>query len=324
VGTPSDPPAPGMVDQTPAQPSSPHAHLKRQLVGLTYGLLSASTFGVVTVVMRVGLRGGIAPSNFATLRTLVAAGVLWLLVIAVRVPFPTSKRTAQMLGVGATAYGGSVILFHMSLARLSAPAFEVCLYTYPSIVAAVVFVLWRTRHARSTIVALGLSFAGIVLLFGVPAADQSPSGLALALASAGAYAAYAILVMRVGETTHPLVGSALLLTGSIPTLAVWGTLSGELSLRLGTAAWGWVVLLGALLIPMGITGFVAAVLHLGPTRTAIISALEPVVTILVAGPALDEHLSGFQAIGAVLVIVSAALVPFGALRGVKRQRKGHS
>ena len=91
--------------------------------------------------------------------------------------------------------------------------------------------------------------------------------------------------------------------------------------RLPTHAGPWLALLGVALFGtvIAIAAFFAALALLGPGDTAVVSTLEPVVSVVAAAVFLGETLTSVQLAGGVLVIgaVVAAVYP---LRSTDRHR----
>jgi drug/metabolite transporter (DMT)-like permease len=76
---------------------------------------------------------------------------------------------------------------------------------------------------------------------------------------------------------------------------------------LTAAGWGWLLCLAAVSTVTAISLFFAGLERVGPTLAAILSTVEPLVTVLLALIVLGERLGAIQLLGGALVL--AAVVP---------------
>ena len=73
-------------------------------------------------------------------------------------------------------------------------------------------------------------------------------------------------------------------------------------------AWLWLPLLALVGGVIAVTTFFAALALLGPSDTAVISTVEPVVSIAVAALVLGERLVAVQVVGGVVVLAAVAVL----------------
>jgi drug/metabolite transporter (DMT)-like permease len=76
---------------------------------------------------------------------------------------------------------------------------------------------------------------------------------------------------------------------------------------LTAAGWGWLLCLAAVSTVTAISLFFAGLERVGPTMAAILSTVEPLVTVMLALVVLGERLGAIQLLGGALVL--AAVVP---------------
>jgi len=89
---------------------------------------------------------------------------------------------------------------------------------------------------------------------------------------------------------------------------VLATFTGQL--QLPTGAGGWAVGVAIAVIPtmVAISLFMAGLPRVGASRAALLSTVEPVVTVVLAAILLGERLSPIQAVGGLLVVLAVVVV----------------
>jgi drug/metabolite transporter (DMT)-like permease len=158
--------------------------------------------------------------------------------------------------------------------------------------------------SRPHLAALGISFLGIALLIG--ARFQVTAGLLLAFACAIGYAGYMLMGDRIMATASALSANAVIIAGAAVTWVLLSTIRGA-SLVLPTSVTSWVILAAFGLAPtLGSTLLLAALARIGASKTALISMLEPIVTVALAWLLLGERLGSIQLFGAALALGAVA------------------
>jgi drug/metabolite transporter (DMT)-like permease len=153
--------------------------------------------------------------------------------------------------------------------------------------------------------ALGLALAGTALTVG-PEGGQLP-GILLAALAAIIYSVY-ILVgtqvikqMSVWQSSTVIFASAGAMSGVLmyakgPQLPATGT------------GWGVVASIALFATVVPVVTFLAGLSRIGPTNAAMLSTLEPVVTVLLAALLLGETLKPLALVGGGLILVAVVLL----------------
>jgi drug/metabolite transporter (DMT)-like permease len=107
---------------------------------------------------------------------------------------------------------------------------------------------------------------------------------------------------------RPQLLATLVCTGAAVTLLTGSIALGEFRPGdMSAAGWGWLLCLAAVSTVTAISLFFAGLERVGPTMAAILSTVEPLVTVLLALIVLGERLGAIQLLGGALVL--AAVVP---------------
>jgi len=156
-------------------------------------------------------------------------------------------------------------------------------------------------------IALVATFVGLALLVG---AVQLRAGWALILAfgSPLLYSVYILAGERVTKGVPTVVSSVLVHVGGAITMVAVLLVAGPRTLPQSVAAWAVVTAVALLPSMVGISLFLAGLARVGATRAAIMSTVEPAVTVGLAAALLGDRLNVFQGVGAVLVLAAVILM----------------
>jgi drug/metabolite transporter (DMT)-like permease len=188
-----------------------------------------------------------------------------------------------------------------------APADEVVFVVFlaPVGIAALAPVLLGERLDRRTVVALALAVAGFALVAGPALEPGTGVGLAWAALSAATF----VGLVLVSKSLAPRLGGLRL---NLLEMAVAGVLLVPAALAADwtglSAAWPWLVVLGAVHTALGITLYLAALAVVPATHVGILGYVEPVSVVALSWVVLGERPALTTAVGGALVIAAGALV----------------
>jgi drug/metabolite transporter (DMT)-like permease len=265
----------------------------------------------MAVFGRLAYREGATVGTLLSVRFTMAAAVLWMALLAsgaaADLRRSASRDIAVALALGAVAYAAQAGAYFGALARIDASLLSLLVYTFPAIVCVAAIALGRERADARHVFALALTCGGLVLLLARPGAGQrEPAGIALGIAAAVVYSAYILIGDRAAGRMRPPLLSALVCSGAAASLTVSAALLGELHPgALTPAGWAWLACLALVSTVAAIGLFFAGLRRVGPTSAAILSTVEPLVTILLAGLLLRERVGVAQVAGAALLLTSA-------------------
>jgi drug/metabolite transporter (DMT)-like permease len=184
------------------------------------------------------------------------------------------------------------------------------LYLYPVFVA-ILSVIWlREQITRIKAAALGLALVGTALTVG-PEGGQF-LGVLLAISAAAIYSVYIMVGAQVMKQVSAIQSSTVIFASA-------GGMSGVLMMgngpHLPTTGAGWAVIGSIVLIAtvLPVVAFLAGLERIGPTNAAMLSTLEPVVTVLLAAMLLGETLKPITLLGGGLVLVAVLLLTHSEL-----------
>jgi drug/metabolite transporter (DMT)-like permease len=280
-------------------------------LGALFALTSAACFGVMPVLTKVVYDDGPGVYGVLSVRFTVAALLLLLLARLRSEALPRGRQLRDLALLGGIGYVVESLCYFSALSRISAGLTALLLYLYPALVVVLSAVVFRHRPTRTATMCVIGATVGTALTIG-PVAGGQTGGVLLGLGAAVSYATYIVLSARAIEGLGPFATSAVVM-GSCAV--VYDALAVATHAELPHSGQAWAALAGVTVLGtvVAVTAFFAALPLLGPADTAVLSTLEPVVSVLVAAAVLGERLSAVQVMGGALVIaavvVLARLVP---------------
>ncbi|MFU8874230.1 DMT family transporter [Micromonospora sp. SL4-19] len=272
----------------------------------------ALLWGSAFLWTKLALDGGLSPAQITVARCALGAAVLLALARAARQRLPRDRATWRHLTIAALLCNAlPFLLISIAEQRIDSGLAGVLHATTPLWSLLIALVIGTERPLRAARLAGILTgFAGTVLIF-APWHSHGPSGpgIAAMLAAAASYAiAFAYMARHLADRgTGPLALSAaqLLAATGLATvgLAVEPAPAGPPSLT-GILA---VLLLGTLATGVTFHLNYRLIADEGPTATAAIGYLLPVVSISLGALLLDEQLTARTLTGMAVVLAGVAL-----------------
>ncbi len=226
----------------------------------------------------------------------------------------TRRDWLSIAWLGFIGYYLSSLVDFMGLQYVTAALERLMLYLYPTIVVVLSAIFFRQRITGRIVVALALSYAGILLVFardlkfaGDP--DSLWLGAALVFASSFLYACYLVgvgpVIARLGSMRFIALAMLMstlfifthfLATRPVTTLLVPARIH-LLSLTMAVFS----TVLPTYLIA-------EAIKRMGANRTSLLGSMGPLFTIWLGSWLLDEPVHAIQLVGAALVLAGVGLV----------------
>jgi len=277
-------------------------------MGVLYILVSGACFGLLPWFARTAYAHGADPFGMLAARFTIA-GVILLVVRGVRMrrsAWPGRTLFLQLFLLGAVGYAPQATFFFNGVKRIDTSLATVIFYTYPVLVVLASWFVFRHRPSRTTTICLAVAVAGAVLTAGQVGAG-SVTGVVFMFAAACWYTGYILASSRVVPNIDSLTSITVVMLGAAAAHLLILAMTNS---HLPADGRGWMATLGAAffstIIAMGF--FFAGVRIVGPGEAAVLSTIEPVVSIVVGVTALHESLGVVRVVGAVMVLVSVAVL----------------
>jgi len=293
------------VNPGPAQPIGP---------GLALAAAGSVAFSAKAIIVKLAYRHDVDAVTLIMYRMLFALPLFLALAWwSGRGRPPLARRDwAVVAGLGFSGYYLASFLDFAGLQYITASLERLILYLNPTIVLALGWLLFGHRITLRQALALAVSYAGVLLVFGHEVqltGSESALGAALVFGSALSYAVYLVYSGR--EVRHL---GALRLTGWATSVACGLCIMQFLLLRPLSAAWVapevvWLSLLNAVLCTFApVLMVMMAIERIGATLTAQTGMIGPVSTIVMGVLILGEPMNAWIVAGTALVLLGVWLL----------------
>jgi drug/metabolite transporter (DMT)-like permease len=291
----------------------PAAHPGRG-AGLALAAAGSIAFSGKAIIVKLAYRHGVDAVTLIMYRMLFAlplfVGLAWW---AGRGKPPLTRRDlAVITGLGFSGYYLASFLDFAGLQFISASLERLILYLNPTLVLAMGVLLHQQRAAPRQLLALAVSYAGVLLVFGHEIQLTGPNtvlGAALVFGSAVAYAVYLVFS---GKEVRRL--GALRLTGWATAAACLFCIAQFAVLRPLSAALVAPEVIGLSLLNATLCTFapvlmvMMAIERIGATLTAQTGMIGPLSTIAMGVLILGEPMNAWIAAGTLLVLTGIWLL----------------
>lgn len=269
-------------------------------------------WGLNFIVIKDALPAFSSPQGFNALRWMLATAVLLLLAAVRRDPLRIAESDwGRMVFISVVGNVLQQVTFINGI-RLTTAGHSALIMGLSPVMVAAGGAAFGLEQVKSAVWAgVLLSVLGLVFLVRPGAATPSTAitGDLLTLASAACWAVYTLASRPLTLRYPPTTVAALSVTVAAAILVVLGVpaLGAQSWAALRWTAWGSLLYSGCLTIAFGYAIWSLAIRRIGTARTAILANLNPVVALVAAWILLGERLTGWQALGAALVLVGIAL-----------------
>jgi drug/metabolite transporter (DMT)-like permease len=282
--------------------------------GLALATLGAIAFSGKAILAKLMYRHGVDAVQVIFWRMLIALPLFLALAwwAGRGKPGFNARDWRAIAGLGFCGYYLASLLDFMGLQYISAGLERLILYLNPTLVLALGALLFKRRVTRPQLIALGVSYCGVLLVFGHELSSLGANaalGAALVFASAMSYAVYLVYS---GEEVKRL--GALRLTGLATTVACLLCIAQFVLLRPMSALAVapeviWLTVLNATLCTFApVLMVMMAIERIGATLVAQTGMIGPLSTILMGVVLLGEPFTVWIAAGTLLVLAGIWLL----------------
>jgi len=285
----------------------------KQLTGILLIATSAASFGTLAIFGRFLYADGLDTFTMLFLRFGLAALLMTIILFVRKEKFPRGKILVQLIGMGALGYVGQSFSYLSAIKYASAGLVALLLYLYPTFVFVLSVIVLREKVTLIKVAALVLALMGTALTVD-PAGGQLP-GILFSVAAALIYSGYIIVGTNVMKHVSAVQSSVVIFAAAG---AVYGILMAVNGVHLPTTNNGWINIVGIVLIAtvIPVVTFLAGLERIGPINAAMLSTLEPVVTVLLAASIFEERLNPIVMLGGGLILVAVILLTHGEMEPI--------
>jgi drug/metabolite transporter (DMT)-like permease len=280
----------------------------KQITGILLIAISAASFGTLAIFGRFLYADGLDTFTMLFLRFGFAALLMLVILLARREKFPRGKILLQLIGMGALGYVGQSFSYLTAIRYASAGLVALLLYLYPMFVFILSVIVLHEKATWIKIVAIIIALVGTALT--VDPAGGQLQGILLAIAAALIYSIYIIVGTDVMKHVSAVQSSLVIFAAAG---MVYGILMVFNGVHLPSTNSGWINIFGIVLVAtvIPVVAFLAGLERIGPTNAAMLSTLEPVVTVLLAAWIFGERLQSIALFGGGMILIAVIMLTRG-------------
>lgn len=277
-------------------------------MGVLYILLSGASFGLLPWFSRIASGHGASPLGTLAARFSITAVVMIVvrLVAERRKPWPRRDVFVKLFLLGAAGYAVQSAFYLSGVDRIDVSLATVIFYTFPVMVVLASWAIFKQRPTRVMVMCLAITVVGAVLTAG-QVSGGSTLGVAYMVMAGAWYTGYILVSSKIVQHAGALTSLTIVMLGSTFSYAV---VMLTVHPDLPQDGKGWLAAAGAAVVStvFGMGFFFAGVQRLPPGEAAVLSTIEPVVSIFMGVVALGESLNAVRVVGAVLVLFGVTLL----------------
>jgi drug/metabolite transporter (DMT)-like permease len=282
--------------------------------GLLLAAAGSIAFSGKAIIVKLAYRHGVDATTLIMYRMLMALPFFLALAwwAGRGKPGLTARDWRALAGLGFSGYYLASYLDFLGLQYISASLERLILYTTPTVVLALGWVLYRRRVSLRQLLALAVSYAGVLLVFGHELGAQGPQAAWGAALVFGSTLSYAVYLTFSGELVQRL--GALRLAGWASAVACGLCIGQFLLLRPLSAALVapqvlWLSMFNATLCTVApVVMIMMAIERVGATLTAQTAMIGPLSTLLMGVLILGEPFNHWVGAGTALVLAGIWLL----------------
>ena len=279
--------------------------MSRTLVGILCGLGAASIWGGMYVVSKVVL-DVIPPFSLVTLRLVLGAVTLAVILMIRGFPKLSTNQIYQVLGVGCIGYGISLSLQFMGTRLSTAANGSLVTSATPAFVLLFAWLLLGERITSRRLLALLVATLGVLAVIDPRSARLDPDlflGNLFLIGAAVTWALYSVLVRKVTQSANVMLFSLVAFLGGLPVTvpaAAWErTTTGIGEINLGVV--GGVLFLGIISTALAMVLWNTAFAYVDANAASLTFFAQPVVGTLLGWLYLGEKVTPLFLLGGSLI-----------------------
>lgn len=277
--------------------------------GYVYIILSSVIYGCMPLMASHIYSDGVTPMGLVLWRNVLSVPMLVIIALAFKQPLKIErKRLPSVFSLGIMGCALTPLLLFSSYRYMASGTATVLHFVYPLVVVVLEILFLHKGVKWNTVLSL-LLFVGGITTFYSPGAEINLTGSIIALASGVVFAIYIVLlgVFKVGNIPSFTLSIYVAIASAVSIFAVC-LCTGGISIPKSLFGWGMCLLFALSVNVFAFVLFQRGTLLIGGSRASIISALDPVTSVLVGIVILGEPASWRTVIGAFLIISASVLI----------------
>lgn len=275
-----------------------------KIKGIFYIAIASIAFGIMPILAKLAYKGGANAINTLALRFTFSSIILFIYIKTKKLSLRVSKEQIKLiLFMGVIGYSMTSILLFVSYNYIDVGIAGMILHTYPLMVMILSIIIYKEKFKLKKFLYLMVTTIGVFIMLDVKVGNINTVGVILVLLSALCYAIYVLgasndKVKNIDSYVMTFYISILSAIVGSTTGIVTNSFNNPINFY-GIIA---ILLIAFISTVVALMAFLKGVKLIGPTNSAIFSALEPIVSLVLGVIVLGESISIKIIIGSTIII----------------------
>lgn len=282
----------------------------KDLKGVLYIVLSAVCFGIIPILAKLAYKGGASTFTVLSLRFTFASLMLLYYILYNKISLKVNKKQFLILMMlGAGGFAGTSLTLFLSYNYISSGLATNILFTHPAIVTILSVFIYKEKIYFKKIMALVLSILGVFVLVGFKSTSFNMTGFLFASISSLIYSFY-VLGASIKEIKNldSYVTSFYISISCGVVMTLSGLATNNLSFEMNFYSLICIILLAFISTVIALKTFMSGIKIIGPSKSAILSTIEPIISLILGCIILKETVNIQIIIGSVMIVSSILLL----------------
>ncbi len=277
-----------------------------KIKGIFYIAIASIAFGIMPILAKLAYKGGANAINTLALRFTFASIILFIYIKTKKLSLRVSKEQIKLiLFMGVIGYSMTSILLFTSYNYIDVGIAGMILHTYPLMVMILSIIIYKEKFKLKKFLYLMVTTIGVFIMLDIKVGSINTIGVVLVLLSALCYAIY---VLGASNDKVKNIDSYVMTFYISIISAIVGSTTGIVTNSFNNPINFYgiisILLIAFISTVVALMAFLKGVKLIGPTNSAIFSALEPIVSLVLGVIILGESMSFNIIIGSTIIILA--------------------
>jgi drug/metabolite transporter (DMT)-like permease len=279
-----------------------------KLVGVICVTITSICYGLVPSFSFIAFGMGVETATLLFNKFLYAAIIMWAYLLIRKVDFRLSRRGAITMMVTCAGYIGMSTSLYVSFDYISGSLATIISFTFPAMIVAIEMITKMEPVRFAKILAVILSFGGLVLIVWDPDMHANLLGILFAFGSAIGYVIYIFGLSAKGiKQVDSFAVAGYVMVSAAAVNFIRCLISGKPLFATEPNQIGMMILLSVVCVFMAILFYAIGVRLIGPGNAALVNTMEPVLACIFGYLLVGDQLTPRMLAGAALVVIAVLI-----------------
>ncbi len=279
-----------------------------KILGAICVTITSICYGLVPSFSFLAFDLGVDTATLLFNKFLYAAIMMWAFIFIRKIKFRFTKKAALTMATACAGYIGMSTTLYISFDYISGSLATIISFTFPAMIVTIEMVTGMEPAKFTKILAVVLSFAGLVLIVWDPDMKANLIGVLFAFLAAIGYVIYIFGLSAKSvkeENSFAIAGYVMLSAAAVNFIRC--LLSDKPLFATEPAQIGMMLLLSVVCVFLAILFYAIGVRLIGPGNAALVNTLEPVLACIFGHFIVGDVLTKIMVLGSVLVVIAVLI-----------------